>query len=201
MIDIHAIVQYESGKGSYPATALGRNVTIRPFAIVCTGSHIGDDVHIGQGAMVRELNQIGREASIGSYSVLQPRNVIGDRSRIHTGVILENARIGRDVFIGPYTVAPSDQHPPCPKYIECGQGVIIEDRVKVGAHCILLPGTRIGAGSVIGAGSLVSGIVAPGIVIAGNPAKIRGNVKDLKCSAGLFGRPYEWEDEPLDQHR
>jgi len=50
--------------------------------------------------------------------------------------------------------------------------VTIEDRVYVGVGAILLPGTTIGADSVIGAGAVVQGEVPPGSLVLGNPSTI-----------------------------
>lgn len=50
--------------------------------------------------------------------------------------------------------------------------VVIEDNVLVGSRTIILKGVTIGRDSVIGAGSLVARSIPPGVVAAGNPAKI-----------------------------
>ena len=50
--------------------------------------------------------------------------------------------------------------------------VVIEDGVWIGAHCIILPGVRIGHGSVIAAGSVVVKNIPAGCLAAGNPAKV-----------------------------
>jgi acetyltransferase-like isoleucine patch superfamily enzyme len=47
----------------------------------------------------------------------------------------------------------------------------VADRCFLGAHCVLLPGARVGAGSVIGSGSIVTGEIPPGVVAIGAPAK------------------------------
>lgn len=49
--------------------------------------------------------------------------------------------------------------------------VIIEDDVFIGTGCIVLKGTHIGQGAIIGAGSVVSGDIPPYEIWAGNPAK------------------------------
>lgn len=49
---------------------------------------------------------------------------------------------------------------------------IIEDDVWVGAHSVILPGVKIGKGSVIGAGSVVTKDIKPYTIAVGNPAKV-----------------------------
>ena len=49
--------------------------------------------------------------------------------------------------------------------------VIIEDRVWIGCNVIILAGVTVGKGSIIAAGSVVTKSVAPGMLVAGNPAK------------------------------
>jgi acetyltransferase-like isoleucine patch superfamily enzyme len=50
--------------------------------------------------------------------------------------------------------------------------VVIEDDVWLGANTVVLPGVRIGRGSVIGANSVVSANVPPMVVARGNPAQV-----------------------------
>ena len=47
----------------------------------------------------------------------------------------------------------------------------------IGAHATLLPGTRIGKGSIVSAYSLVSGTFPDFAVISGNPAKVVGDTR------------------------
>jgi acetyltransferase-like isoleucine patch superfamily enzyme len=60
------------------------------------------------------------------------------------------------------------------------RAVSIENGCDIGLGAILLPGVRIGEGAIVGAGSVVTGNVAPGSVVAGSPARFlrhRGNKK------------------------
>ena len=50
--------------------------------------------------------------------------------------------------------------------------IVIEDDVWIGANSILLSGTKVGTGSVVGAGSVISKEFPPYSIIAGNPAQI-----------------------------
>lgn len=50
--------------------------------------------------------------------------------------------------------------------------IIIEDNVWIGANSIILPGVRIGYGSVIAAGSVVVKDVPPYSIAGGNPARV-----------------------------
>ena len=47
----------------------------------------------------------------------------------------------------------------------------VGDQCFIGAHTVLLPGATVGAGSVIGSGSIVTGEIPPGVVAVGAPAR------------------------------
>ena len=57
--------------------------------------------------------------------------------------------------------------------------IVLMDYAFVGTGAILLPGTAIGRGAVVGAGAVVKGEVPEGAIVAGNPAKVVGATKDL----------------------
>jgi acetyltransferase-like isoleucine patch superfamily enzyme len=50
--------------------------------------------------------------------------------------------------------------------------LVIEDDVFIGMNVLILKGVRLGAGCVVGAGSVVTGDVPAEAVVAGNPARI-----------------------------
>ena len=75
--------------------------------------------------------------------------------------------------------------------------VILESDVYVGQGAMILGGgggTRIGEGSVIGAGSVVRQSVPAGSVVMGNPAKVVARVEDMLrfWEADMLGLP--WAD-------
>ncbi len=172
---------------------IGRNSHIRPFSTLYAGSTMGDFFQTGQGVSIREDNIIGNNVSIGTNSVLEFGNRIGDFSRIHSNCFMEMVSIGRHVFVGPNVVFTDDPHPMgCPRYKECKGGAIVEDYVRIGAHCTILPGVRIGRNSLVGAGSVVVKDVPPDSVAAGNPAKVIKKITELACPKGFYERPYAW---------
>lgn len=171
---------------------LGPGAIIRAYAVLYQGTELGAGAHVGHGAVIREGNIIGVGASIGSGSAIEPGNRIGARSRVHSQGFLSSATIGEDVFIGPRVTFTDDPHPPCPRYLDCVGGATVGDGAAIGASSTLLPGIVIGAGALVGAGSLVTRDVEAGVVVAGNPATVRGRRDELACGAGLYARAYEW---------
>ena len=177
---------------------LGAGVVIRAYAVLYQGAQIGAGSHIGHGALVREHNVIGANCSIGSAAQIEPYNVIGDRTRIHGGGFLASATVGSDVFCGPSVVFTDDPHPPCPRYRDCVRGPVVGDGASIGGGVTLLPGVVIGAGALVGAGSVVTRSVEPGMVVAGNPARLMGRRDAMDCFAGLFERAYAWTGRSQD---
>ena len=49
--------------------------------------------------------------------------------------------------------------------------VIIEDDVWIGFNATILKGVRVGRGAIVFPGAVVAEDVAPGVTVAGNPAK------------------------------
>jgi maltose O-acetyltransferase len=92
-------------------------------------------------------------------------------------VILDvcQVRIGDFVFLGPGVHIYTATHPleaDLRRTQEFCKPVIIGNDVWIGGKAIICPGAEIGDRSVIGAGSVVTKDVPPGVVVAGNPAKL-----------------------------
>lgn len=173
---------------------IGMNAIIRSFTIIYAGNKIGNNFATGQNVSIRENNIIGSNVSIGSSSTIEFENVIGDGTHIHSGCFLEMTKIGENVFVGPNVVFTDDPHPmKCPYYKECKGGPVLEDLVKIGANCTILPGVRIGRNSLIGAGSVVTKDVPADSVYAGSPARFIKKISDLECERGFFDKPYLWK--------
>ncbi|KAL4898088.1 trimeric LpxA-like protein [Aspergillus ambiguus] len=86
--------------------------------------------------------------------------------------------IGERVLFGPNICIYGATHPLDPAVRrglegpEAGKEVHIEDDVWVGGSAIILAGVRIGRGSTVGSGSVVTKDVPPFHFVAGNPARV-----------------------------
>lgn len=65
------------------------------------------------------------------------------------------------------------------------QAVVIEDDVWLGANCFVMPGTRIGHGAIISAGSVLMKSVPPFAIVAGNPGRVVGWRKHPENDGGI----------------
>lgn len=83
--------------------------------------------------------------------------------------------IGDDAQIGPAVQIYTALHPLDAELrrsgLESARPVTIGSNVWVGGAAVICPGVTVGDGAVIGAGSVVTKDVAPGAVVAGNPAR------------------------------
>jgi len=176
------------------ALKIGNDAIVRSFTTIYAGNKIGKGFATGQNVSIRENNVIGNNVSIGSSSTIEFKNTIGDGTRIHSGCFMEMTKVGKNVFVGPNVVFTDDPHPmKCPHYKECRSGPILEDMVKIGANCTILPGVKIGRNSLIGAGSVVTGDVPSDSVYVGNPARFIKKISELECEKGFFDKLYLWE--------
>ncbi|MFA5851075.1 MAG: acyltransferase [Spirochaetales bacterium] len=62
---------------------------------------------------------------------------------------------------------------------DCFGKIKIGDNVYIGSSSIVLAGVTIGNNVIVGAGSVVTKSVIDNSIVAGNPAKVVGNVDDL----------------------
>ena len=194
----------EPPRGAQPGdlkTVIGRGGVIRSGTVIYAGVTIGDRFNSGHGALVREDNVIGDDCSVGTNAVLEAGNRIGDGSRVHSGCFLEHTHIGKRVFLAPHVVFTDDPHPVCPRYLECVLGATVEDDVSIGANSTILPGIKIKAGSLIGAGSVVTKDVEAGTVVAGSPAVRIKSVSELVCFKGFYERPYIWREAQASERK
>ena len=121
---------------------------------------IGDDLHflIGNNTTIREFDSV----------------LVGKKKSIS---------IGNDCMLGSnIKIWNGEMHPiyslTSKKRLNNSKSIEIGDHVWIGSDVVILKGSNISEGSVVGVRSLVKGKVEKNVVVAGSPArKIRDNIK------------------------
>ena len=130
--------------------ALGRAVYVAPNATVVGDVHLGDDVSIWFGAVLRgdvERLTVGRGSNVQDNSVLHsdPGSplVVGERVTVGHGCILHGCRIGDGALIG--------------------MGSTILNDARIGRNCLVGANALITEGKEFGDGMLIVGSPARAI--------------------------------------
>jgi len=138
------------------------------------------------------------------YYWRQKLNSLGDNCEIHKDILIYGSkyvrignnvalnsfshiwghgsvRIGNNVMIASHVAIISETHDTDSESMRTSKIIApieIEDDVWIGAHAINLPGLRIGKGSVIGAGAVVTKDISPFSIVVGVPGSvIRSRIK------------------------
>jgi maltose O-acetyltransferase len=129
--------------------------------------------------------------SVGARTIVKPPFYCDYGSHIYIGeqsfinydcVILDGniVRIGNNVMLAPKVQIYTATHPFDTelrrKEIEMAYPITIEDDVWIGGGAIICPGVTIGKGSSIGAGSVVTKDIPPGVLAVGNPCRVIRNL-------------------------
>lgn len=152
---------------------IGAGCSIGTNAVIYYDVEIGDNTLIGDAASIRETARIGNGCVVGR-SVTVDRDVeIGDDTKINFATSLAaKARIGRGVFIAQHVITTNDNALGREGWREeIAAGPTIEDEAVIGANATLLPGVKIARGATVGAGSVVTKDVEPGVTVVGVPAR------------------------------
>ena len=132
------------------------------------------DARIEPGAIIRDKVIIGKNAVIMMGAIINIGAEIGEAAMVDMNAVVgARGKIGKRVHVGAGAVIAGVLEPPSK------DPCTVEDDVLIGANSVILEGVRIGKGSVVAAGSVVTADVPEGVVVAGSPAKIIKNV-DLK---------------------
>lgn len=166
-------------------TVIGDNAIIRSHSIIYAGNVIGDNFQTGNNVNIREENTIGNNVSIGTKTVVEFKTTIEDNVRIHSQVFIpEYCKLQKGCWIGPNVVLTNAKYPNSIKSKEFLKGVVIEKDAKIGGNATILAGITVGANSLVGAGSVITRDIPAGKVVVGNPAKIMGDVNNLRHPTG-----------------
>lgn len=133
----------------------------------------------------RQRIELGRALQAAGYplpSVVHPMSFVSPSVKLADGaIVLSGCTINADASIGEFVIVNAscsvDHDNVLETASQLGPGVVFPGNVRVcegafvGAGAVSLPGKTIGAWSVVGAGALVTKDVAPGVTVAGSPAR------------------------------
>lgn len=135
----------------------------------CRNMQIGHGVRIGRGCFITATDG---KLVLHESVALSPN--------VHVGADAGLVDIGAHTAVGPGTVIRAANHCIARQDVPImhqghvpGQ-IIIEEDVWIGANCVITPDVRIGRGSVVGAGAVVTRNVAPFSIVGGVPARLIG---------------------------
>ena len=142
------------------------------------------------------LNKILQNVDVDTVEILSPFMVdygynieIGEGSFFNHNVYLMDCAkitIGKKCFVGPNCGFYTAIHPlaaePRNEGLEKAKPITIADDVWIGGDVTILPGVKIGKGSVIGAKSLVDKDIPAGVLAFGNPCRVVKPILDKSLS-------------------
>jgi acetyltransferase-like isoleucine patch superfamily enzyme len=160
--------------------------------VYASNIRLGQNSYLDRGVYLHGLPggiTIGKDSFIMHHSVL---HVFNYRNLPRAGIWLGNncfigefnvmrgqggIQIGNGVYTGPLVQILAVNHVsdrvdrPIREQGITARGIVIEDDVWIGASAVILDGVRIGQGSVIGAGAVVTQDIPPYSLAVGSPAK------------------------------
>ena len=151
-----------------------RGFFVHPQAL-CESTRIGRNTRIWAFAHVLPGAVVGSDCNICDHVFIENDVVLGDRVTVKCGVQLwDGLRVADDVFIGPNATFSNDKYPKSKHYQRTVLQTYIASGASIGGGATILPGLRIGARAMVGAGSVVTHDVPPRAIVSGNPARIVG---------------------------
>mgnify|MGYP000412775189 CR=1 FL=1 len=152
----------------------GMGCIVRAGTIIYADVAAGDDFQTGHNALIREHTVFGSHVVVGSNTVIEGHVTVGDFVKIESNCFIPtHVLIGSRVFIGPGVVLTNDRYPQKMRDAYRPEGPVLEDGVTLGGGVVVVPGVRIGKGSFVAAGAVVTRDVPAMSLVVGVPGTIR----------------------------
>jgi acetyltransferase-like isoleucine patch superfamily enzyme len=145
-----------------PSVRLGKNVKFFAF-VNLYGCTIGDDTKIGTFVEVQKNATIGARCKISSHTFICEGVHIEDEVFVGHGVTFINDLFPRATTEGGGLQTEADW-----KVVP----TVVKRGASIGSGSTILGGVTIGESSIVGAGAVVTKDVPPGVIVAGNPARV-----------------------------
>ena len=179
----------------FPNAVIGENTIIEEDVKVgfqyhpkCGKTIVGHDSILRAGTILYGDVKTGAYFQSGHYTVVRARVEMGDFCTLTNGVTVEGmVKMGNcvrimshgyvcsrvvfedNVICGPNVIFLNDKRPG--KEDEPSKGAYVESNVMIGGGCVINPGVRIGTGSFIASGAVVTKDVPPHSFVKGVPAR------------------------------
>ena len=151
-----------------PDVKFGKDVKVYGF-VNLYGCEIGDETRVGTFVEIQKGARIGKRAKISSHSFICEGVTIEDEVFIGHGVMFINDKNPRATTQGGELQTEEDW--------VCVP-TLVKRAASIGSNATILCGITIGEHAVVGAGSVVTHDVAPGTIVAGNPAHFVRSVEE-----------------------
>jgi UDP-2-acetamido-3-amino-2,3-dideoxy-glucuronate N-acetyltransferase len=146
----------------------GKDVIVNAFTNLYR-CRIGDDTRIGPFVEIQEGVVIGCRCKIQSHTFICTGVLIEDEVFIGHGVMFINDRFPRATTAAGKLSSSEDWRL---------EGTTVERGVTIGSGAVIMAGIRVGADALVGAGAVVTHDVPPGVIVTGNPARVRRSRPD-----------------------
>lgn len=166
---------------------IGESSHIRSHSILYQGSTFGKNFYTGHHCLIRENNNAGINLQLGSFTELEGSIQIGDYTRLHSKVqISKKVKIGSFCYLFPRVQTSDDPLPPS----HIARPPEIGDLSVIAINSLIMPNTKIGKNSFVGASSVVSGEFLSNSFIVGSPAKRISDISKLRLPE--YGLKHPW---------
>lgn len=155
---------------------------------------ISKDVKLGKNVKIFHKDlvnlygcEIGDNTKIAAFVEIQKNVKIGKNCKIEAFVFIpEGVELEDQVLVGPHACFTNDKIPRATNVDGIMKTAsdwkvtktLVKRRAGIGANATIICGVMIGENAIVGAGSVVTKDVPDNAIVAGNPAKVIGEVKD-----------------------
>lgn len=167
--------------------------TLEQAAVAFTGSEVWFFCAVGNNAARQRL--VSQAESLGwkAAALVHPSALIADTASVLAGtyvgpgsIVSNNARLGRHVIVNMHVSVGHDVV--VGDYCQLSPGsrisgfCRIDELASLGSNAVLMPGTQVGRGALVGACSLAHGEVAAGTTVCGVPARMIRAAPPAPCA-------------------